>query len=296
MTLRYLKIFIAVYEYNSITKAATHLHLAQPSVSLAVKEIEEYFGTRLFERIGHRISPTEAGKEVYRYALHICEALREMDDHVKNYYNHGILRIGASITIGTHILPPLVKQYQSLYPKLKLQVIVNQSAIIENALLENQLDLALIETQPANPDVMAISFFADALCAIIPVSHPLSSAKKSSLRELSQYPFLMREKGSAGREIIDASLALQNITVNPVWESSSTQAIVRAVSCGLGVAILPALLVERDIREKKVLLLPLEEKLTRNMNIIYHKSKYLTESMISFIELCEDFGNNFKAE
>ena len=68
MTLRYLKIFIAVYEYNSITKAATHLHLAQPSVSLAVKEIEEYFGTRLFERIGHRISPTEAGKEVYRYA------------------------------------------------------------------------------------------------------------------------------------------------------------------------------------------------------------------------------------
>ena len=79
MTLRYMKIFVSVYEHNSITKAADVLHLAQPSVSLAIKEMEEYYGTRFFERIGRHISPTGAGNELYRYALHIIELFDEME-------------------------------------------------------------------------------------------------------------------------------------------------------------------------------------------------------------------------
>ena len=229
MTLRYMKIFVSVYEHNSITKAADVLHLAQPSVSLAIKEMEEYYGTRFFERIGRHISPTGAGNELYRYALHIIELFDEMEQKIKDWDHCGTLRIGASITIGTHILPLMLKQYQEIYPMLKITVIIKQSAAIEQLVLENKIDIALIENQPEYADIMAIPFMTDHLCAIVPVTHPLADKKWVTLEEVSAYPFLMREKGSAGREILDAGFELKNITVHPVWESTSTQAIVKAV-------------------------------------------------------------------
>ena len=133
------------------------------------------------------------------------------------------------------------------------------------------------------------------MCAIVPCHHPLTRQTDVSLSQLAEYPFLMREHGSAGREILDAALSLQKISVRPVWESSSTQAIVRGVSEGIGVAVLPYLLVERDIREELVAMVPLTEPIRRNLNIIYHKSKYLTPNMLAFIDLCqkESFSKDF---
>ena len=105
MTLRHMKIFTAVFRHSNITKAADELHLAQPSVSVAVKELEEYYGIRLFERFGRRIFPTETAKEFYGYALHIVSVFEEMEKKIRNWDTLGVIRIGASITIGTHILP-----------------------------------------------------------------------------------------------------------------------------------------------------------------------------------------------
>lgn len=198
MTLRYMKIFVSVYEHNSITKAADVLHLAQPSVSLAIKEMEEYYGTRFFERIGRHISPTGAGNELYRYALHIIELFDEMEQKIKDWDHCGTLRIGASITIGTHILPLMLKQYQEIYPMLKITVIIKQSAAIEQLVLENKIDIALIENQPEYADIMAIPFMTDHLCAIVPVTHPLADKKWVTLEEVSAYPFLMRGKRKCG--------------------------------------------------------------------------------------------------
>ena len=89
MTLRHMKIFVTVYQHSSVTKAAGDLHLAQPSVSLAVKELEEYYGIRLFERIGRRICPTEAGNEFYSYALHIVSLFEDMEKKDKKLGHSG---------------------------------------------------------------------------------------------------------------------------------------------------------------------------------------------------------------
>ena len=105
MTLRHMKIYVAVFHHSNITKAAEELHLAQPSVSLAIKELEEYYGIRLFERMGRRILPTEGGKEFYGYALHIVSLFDEMEKKVRNWDTIGNLRVGASVTIGTQLLP-----------------------------------------------------------------------------------------------------------------------------------------------------------------------------------------------
>ena len=295
MTLRHMKIFVTVFQQDSITGAARELHLAQPSVSLAIKELENYYGLRLFERIGRHISPTEGGKEFYGYAVHIVSLFQEMEKKMKNWDAVGSIRIGTSITIGTHILPALTRRFQREYPKLHLEAIISKSSDIEQHILNNSIDIGLIETQPEHPELTFIPFMEDTMCAIVPCHHPLTRQTDVSLSQLAEYPFLMREHGSAGREILDAALSLQQISVRPVWESSSTQAIVRGVSEGIGVAVLPYLLVERDIREELVAMVPLTEPIRRNLNIIYHKSKYLTPNMLAFIDLCqkESFSKDF---
>lgn len=290
MTLRHMKIFTAVFRNSNITRAAEELHLAQPSVSLAIKELEEYYGIRLFERIGRGISPTEGAKKFYEYALHIVSLFDEMETKIKNWDTLGTLRLGTSITIGTHILPILLERYQKMYPELTIEAVVNRSAFIERKILDNSIDIGLIENQPEHPDICSRPFMQDELCAIVPVGHPLSCRKELALEEMAQYPFLMREKGSAGRDILDACFAVRQISVRPRMESSSTQAIVRSVAEGLGVAVLPYLLIKKDIEAQTVKQIPLKHPLQRSLNIIYHKGKYLTKNMKAFMKLCRETG------
>lgn len=289
-----MRIFVSVFQKNSITKAAQELHLAQPSVSLAVRELEDYYGIRLFDRIGRHIAPTECGKEFYRYAVHIVSLFNEMEKKMRNWDTFGTLRIGASITIGTHILPVLIHRYQDQFPDLMIEAKVSKSASVEDEIIHNGIDLGLIETQPSHPDLRAVPFMTDSMCAITAPDHPLASVKSISLAELSRFPFLMREKGSAGRKLLDAAFSLQQITVSPRWESTSTQALVKAVAEGLGVSVLPYLIVKKDSEEGTVRQIPLNQPIRRNLNVIYHKSKFLTDNMKSFIELCKKYGKSAK--
>lgn len=293
MTLRHMKIFTAVFQCGNITKAAGKLHLAQPSVSLAVKELEEYYGVRLFERIGRGISPTEAGREYYGYALHIVSLFDEMEKKMKNWDAFGTIRIGSSVTIGTCLLPTLIRRFREQRPDLSVEAQVNSSGVIEQSVLDNVIDIGLIENQPEHPELCSVVFMEDELWAVAAPGHELaeqSRNKAATLEDLARCPLLMREKGSAGREILDACFEVRQMSVRPVLESSSTQAIVSAAAEGLGVAVLPCLLVKKDIAEGRVVRIPLERPLLRNLNLIYHKSKYLTESMKLFMQLCLEAG------
>ena len=286
MTLRHMKIFVAVFENSSITKAAKELHLAQPSVSFSIKELEDYYGQRFFERIGRRIYPTSAAGDFYGYAVHIVSLFETMEKELKNGDELGTIRIGASITIGTHILPTLVKTFQEIFPDIRMEAVVNQSAAIEQHVLHNHIDIGMIETQPVSDAVCAVPFLEDELVAIVPKEHPLAGERGVTLSEMARYPFLMREKGSAGREI----------SVRPAWESSSTQAIVQGVAKGLGVAVLPDLLVRRDLEQGVVFRAWLLRPIHRKLNLIYHKSKYFSKSMTTFLELCETYGKTKESE
>lgn len=291
MTLRHMKIFVTVYQNKGITNASQVLHLAQPSVSLAIRELEDYYGVHLFERIGRRIYPTECGKDFYGYALHIVSLFDEIEKKVRNWDTIGTLRIGTSVTIGTHLLPGIINQASAAFPGLTIEAVINNSATIEDHILDNTIDIGLIETRPEHPEILFEPFMKDTLCAIVPPNHPLGNRKQISLTELTAYPFLMREKGSAGREILDARFALEQLSVHPLWESSSTQAIVKGVAAGIGVAILPYLLVEQDIKDGIITMLPVTPPLKRDFNIIYHKSKYLTANMTAFMGTCKKYGS-----
>ena len=290
MTLRHIKIFEAVYRHCNITKAAEELHLAQPSVSLAVKELEEHYNVRLFERLGRRICPTACGETLYGYARHILSLFAEMEGRLGRWDREGIVRVGASITIGAHILPALLKRYRERFPDLRVEVAVGKSGDMEERLRNSTLDIGLLERQPHHPELEALPLLEDSMCAIVPRGHPLAACPRVSLSQLAEWPLLMRERGSACREQLDAAYALQQRAVRPLWESASAQAIIRAVAAGLGVSVLPQRLVEGDGGRDQVVLLPLQQPLTRHLNLVLHKNKYITPPLRALMDLCRQYG------
>ena len=286
MTLRHLHIFVTVFQAGGITRAARILHVAQPSISLAVHELEEHYGVRLFERTGRKIVPTEGGRTFYGYALHIVSLFRDMEKNMADWNSTGTLRIGTSITVGTHVLPPLLCRCRERFPDIRIEVVIHNSATIERFAVDNSIDLGLIENKPEHPDIHGIPFRKDRLCGIAPPAHPLARRTNVTLEELARCSLLLREKGSGGREILDACFALEQLTVRPLWESVSNQAIISGVAAGIGVSVLSERLVARDVESGRVAPFSLRPALERNFIIIHHKSKYLTPPLQAFIGLC----------
>ena len=136
MTLRHMKLFVSVYQNNGITRASEELHLAQPSVSLAIRELEDYYGIRLFDRISRRLYVTEQGKMFYDYALHIVSLFDEMELGIRNWEHMGTLRIGSSITIGNFLLPGLIKKFTTAHPNMNVKASVHNSSYIEESIVK----------------------------------------------------------------------------------------------------------------------------------------------------------------
>lgn len=292
MTIRHMKIFLEVYRTENITKAAEHLHMTQPAVTRTIQEIENYYGVRLFERINRRLYVTETGKQFYKQALHIVDSFDNIEKTLRNWDTFGVLRVGSSITLGNFVLPELVCRFKENHPNIKIYANVSNGSNLQKALLNNHLDLALVEGEVSEADLMSEQFYSDQLILIMPVGHPLMCQEKIYLSDLSKYDLLLREKGSAGRIYIDSVFAVHGISVTPLWESVSTQAIIKAVSKGIGIALLPEMLVKKDIENGIICTKKIEDVIFKRKNyIVWHKNKYFTKAADDFKLLCENFSD-----
>jgi len=287
MTLRHMKIFVSVCKENSITLAARKLYISQPAVSNAIKELEDYYDIPLFDRISKKLYLTEAGKKIYTYALHISSLFEELETTIKNSDTSGTLKIGASITIGTHFMPDFIKKSSLMHPDVQIFVTIDSSDIIEQMILDNKLDFALIEGVIHSENIISKDFIKDELIVICDLENPLLKKETVSVNDLSTQNFLMRERNSGTRELAESILLLHNISLTPLWESSSTEAIINGVSKGIGISILPLQLVQESIKRNQINRLEITGlEFNRQYHIIYHKNKYLTGAALAFIKLC----------
>ena len=286
MTLRHMKIFVAVCRTGSITAAGKRLFLSQPSVSQAISELEQNYGVKLFDRISRRLHITEAGTQLLQYAEHIVQLFDEMEQGIKNWDSVGKLRIGASITVGSCYLPDIVKQLMRKYPELQISATVDNSDAIEKAVTENGLDVAVIEGAVHNPYLLQKPLLEDRLTFLCSVSHPLAGRQNVPVSRLQKEVFLLREKGSASRERFDELALANGLEAAPAWQSVSNHAILRAVQAGLGISILPYLLAEEYVQREEIALFTVQGiTLQRKITAIWHKNKYLTQSARDFLAL-----------
>ena len=280
---------MTVYQEESITRAAEKLHMTQPATSLAIREMEEYYHTKLFERSGRGIRVTSAGTRLYPSAARLLSLYDEMDAEMKNWDTSGRLRIGSSISIGSCILPQLINRFSNKYPELELYVKVDSSEVIEQNILENHLDFALIEGSVHSEKLKSSVFLDDELVPVCSRFHPLAGAEDIELDSLKKEHFLMREPNSGTRQLADSSFALKNFQIKPTWESTSTAALINAVSIGLGISILPKRMLEKQLRMHQIASFTIRDlDLKRHYSLIYHENKFVSPTMQEFFDMLED--------
>lgn len=284
-----IRVFLTVVEKKSFSKAAKALFLTQPAVSFQIQMLEEYYGTRLFDRVSRNIILTEAGHLLLKYANEMsrlqAELEKEMQDLTANI--KGKLKIGASTTIGEYIAPYILGAFKHMYPEVQLSLEVSNSEDIEAAIHDTTLDIGLIEGPLIGKDLEAIPFLQDQLLLITPPDHPWGNAETISVFELDKYPFIFREKGSGTRLEVEQHLKKAGFSannLNVIMELGSSSAIKAAVESGLGISILSKWAVQDRTKSGMLHSINLkEDEFNRTFQIIYHKKKFKTQASEEFL-------------
>jgi len=291
-TVHALKIFQDVYKTHSITEAARSLYITQPAVTRAIQDLEKEYSVRLFERYHRRLIPTAAADRLYAYSSQIVASMEEMDKMFSQENYQTKIRIGATLTIGTFLMASIHQRFQKEHPDSRMEVTILNGSALQDDLLNNTLDLALIEDSIHEVDLNAVPFYHDEMILLLPTKHALAEKKQIELSDISNYPFLMREKGSAGREYIDELFTKNNIQISPLWQSASTDALINAVEAGIGITILPSSLCEEALNKKEIITRPIaHQKLKRTFYVVMHKQKYITPELTDVLNICKNISD-----
>ncbi|MBI3371423.1 MAG: LysR family transcriptional regulator [Betaproteobacteria bacterium] len=289
---RRLQVFHAVAKHLSFTKAADALFMTQPAVTFQIKQLEEHCSTRLFDRGHGHISLTPAGELVLDYAERILSLSAELDTRLKEMTGEvaGALLIGASTTIAEYMLPQVLGEFASRYPKVLSRLFVANSEIVEHRVAEHTLDIGFIETASHLASVASDVCCEDELQVVCAPSHPLAALKSVSAKQLPQHPFISREPGSGTREVTDNYFDTQGVahdSLKVVMELGSPEALKGLVATGLGFAIMSRATVAKDVRFGQVVAVPLAPRLLRTMSVVYPREKFRSRLTNTFIEFAK---------
>jgi DNA-binding transcriptional LysR family regulator len=289
MNLNQLKVFCEVVERNGFTRAAEALYLTQPAVSRQVRELEQHYGVELFEQIGKRIYPTEAGNTLYNYAKQIFHTLDDLDVDLNQLkgLKAGHLRIAASATAGTYLLPPLLGRFKRKYPGIEVTLEILNSQQVEQRLLEyQQLDLGVMEQPVVEESLYSETFGEEELVVIVPPEHPLAERDVLLAADLRGERFIQREPGSGTRTLLDEEFVRLNVKVKPVMELGSTAAVKEAVAAGLGISVVAGRAIRLEISAGLLKALPCPDlRLTRGIRYVYHKDRRLSRAASAFLQM-----------
>lgn len=295
MTIRHLKIFLAVCDGGcNTTRAAEALTMAQPAVSLALKELEQYYGVVLFDRVGRHLQITAAGKRLWEYASHITSLFDDMEKGMRDWDTFGLLRVGASITIGSQFLPNYVKAFYARHPGTEIRAVIEPSDRLEAQILSSDLDLALMEGMSHSPSLESEEYMEDHLVVICPARGRFVQGQTLTQEEFRSQKLLLREPGSGTRETFQRVMEEAGLSVEPIWEAMSTTALVNAVINGLGITVLPHRMVLGPLSKGLVVSVRVEGlEFRRKYYIVRHRAKYLTASARAFLDLCRSYEMDY---
>ncbi|MBX2867108.1 MAG: LysR family transcriptional regulator [Acidiferrobacterales bacterium] len=290
---RRLQVFATVARLLSFTKAAEALHMTQPAVTFQIRQLEEYFNTRLFDRTHNKITLTETGNLVKSYADQIISKYNEMDNEVRTMTGdiQGPLMIGASTTIGEYFIPGIVGSYQRQYPDVKIRLNVANTNGIIHMVENNEIDIGIVEGPVNNKNLVREVIWHDELVVVCPIDHALTSRKKANMQEVLEFPFISREEGSGTREVLENYMSKRKIDldeVNIIMEFGSPESIKSAVTAGLGVSILSVATMEKDLALESLAAVPLSPPIKRTFSIVYPRQKFRLRAMEEFLEFARD--------
>lgn len=284
-----LHIFYTVASKGSFSAAAQVLHMTQPAVTMQIQSLEEYFGAKLFHRSTKKLQLSDAGRTLLPYARRSIDLVQETEQAMTNYSNelHGKLQLGASLTIGEYVLPPLLGSFGAKHPKMELCMQVMNTRQIVAGIRGHHLDLGLVEAPVPDTDLVVEAVMEDELLLIVPSGHSLAGKGVVSLSELTPCSFVLREQGSGTRTVMEDTLRQQGIDpdlLQVVMELGSTGAVKSAVEAGLGVSMLSPSAVRHEYRLGLVDILRVKEiSFTRKFYVVHLRDTMLTWPAATFL-------------
>jgi DNA-binding transcriptional LysR family regulator len=288
LNLHLVRIFVSVAEQKSFSAAAKSLYISQPAVSKGVHKLEEQLGVLLVDRSRRSITLTEAGGHLYEHAqrLFAVESAAERMLEELAGLERGHLAIGAGQTIGTYLLPTLLRRFHELYPGITLSL-QNRNArdVIEN--LRNMLlDIAFVEGPVGDPDLVTVPWKEDRLALITHPQHPLARQDDVTLHDISQHPFLQREPGSGTRAIVEQAFRAHGLQLDVAIELNSNQVVKQAVIAGLGISIVSETTIEleRDAGIIRVIT-PSDHTFVRPLSFVTIKGRRQSRAAMAFLAL-----------
>jgi DNA-binding transcriptional LysR family regulator len=292
MAERRLQVFHAVAKHLSFTKAAEALFMTQPAVTFQIRQLEEYFNTRLFDRAQGRITLTPAGVVALDYAERILALSAELDTRLKEMSGvvAGPLLIGASTTIAEFLLPQILGEFKARNSGVVPRLFVANSEAVQARVAERSLDLGFIEGDSHLPSLVSDVCCRDELQVVCAPSHPLAKLKSAPPKSLAEHAYISREPGSGTREVIDhylqkAGLALDSLQV--VMEASSPEALKGLAATGLGFAIMSRATVVKEVRLGELVQIPLAPPLLRHLSVVYAKERFHSRLVNGFVEFAK---------
>lgn len=275
--------------------------MTQPAVTFQIRQLEEYFNTRLFDRTHNKISLTEAGEEVFGYAERIIGLYNEMDNQIRKLTGDviGMLVIGASTTIAEYRIPTLLGEFQLKFPDVKLRLKVSNTVGIVHMVENNEIDVGIVEAPVNNKNMVVKVCWCDQLMVICPPDHDLANAKSIEAEQVAPYPFIAREEGSGTRKVITTYFEQHGLNFSDLkttMEFGSPESVKSAVEAGLGISVISETTLAKELKLGTLRAISLKPPMIRPFSIVYQRQKFRLRAVEEFLAFAEDYCEDIEED
>lgn len=291
MELRNLSTFLAVAKTLSFSQAAQTLDYAQSTVTVQIQALEEELGVLLFDRLGRHIALTDAGERLLHYAQKFADLEKEARSVITSEQEPmGLLTIGAPETICTYRLPPVLRQYRQIFPRVQLMFRGFPVVELVNSVRDGVVDVGfLIDDCPPTPNLHVAHIVDESLVVVAEPEHRLAGLSRIDLRQIEGETLLLTERGCSYRQLFERTLSNEGIRPAAQMEFHSVEAIKQCVMAGMGIAILPEVTVAREVARGELVTLHWPKpQLSIATRMVWHREKWVSPALRAFIELVHE--------
>jgi DNA-binding transcriptional LysR family regulator len=294
-TIRQLQIFSVAATHLSFARAAEKLHLTHAAISLQIKQLEDVFGSRLFDRIGKRVFLTEAGEILLDHARQILQSLKDADESLMALKGLKGGRVAIAVTsTAEYFAPGLLAEFGKAQADVRVRLLVDNREEVSRLLIANEVDLAIMGRPPADMEADAVSFAPHPLVIVAGAEHPLAARSRLTIKDLSMETMIVRESGSGTRSAMEEFFARHAIKPRIGMEMGSNEAIKQAVVAGLGISFISKHTLGLELSAGRLVVLQVEgTPVIRRWFLVRHKSKRLTPALGAFWDFVLEFAPDY---
>jgi DNA-binding transcriptional LysR family regulator len=258
--LRQLEIVRMVAESGSFTAAARRLHVSQSAVSRQVLLLEEELREPLFLRLGRKVRLTTAGESLLQLSRRVLADIRDTTTAIVEHHKvlQGTIHLAGGMTVCLHVFPALLKEYRRKHPDVEVKLTTGGTAHIVQQLRAGAVDVALLTLPVDGADLMQVPTMREELLLVVPPAHPLAKQRRVGPRDLDGQPFVVYERGSSTRRVIEDMFAREQIQPRMVMETENVEILKALVAIGMGITIIPYQAVAREVRAGRLRCLRVE--------------------------------------